>query len=148
MKKTKSARTKGLAFQRWIKDFLEERGWHVHNQAPCGRIITKRDRKTGKLIKFYTSIHNDIMGCDLIARKKGRLLWIQATLDTNIQRKLDELQLHFDALLEGESLQIWQKTKKGGEVNIKACRLENGEISAQDGGRIIRRKFYHLEVLK
>lgn len=139
-----SKREKGLAFQRWIKKFLEGRDWIVHNQTPTGRMIKIK----GKTI--YVSQKNDIMGSDLIARQWDtvygftRLIWIQATLDSNVQKRVDEFRKYFKSTMYHEDLQIWMKTKSG-EINIKRVIILDTEVSVQDYGKIIRGKFYQSE---
>jgi len=60
---TTTNRRKATAFQRWIQEWLEARGWLVHNEEIGGRFKSQRD----------------ILGCiDLIAKKGGTTLWIQA----------------------------------------------------------------------
>ena len=138
-------REKGLAFQRWIKKWMEGRGWTVHNQVPMGTAIKVRDNRT-----IFVSQRNDIFGADLIARQFdygfgiGTVHWIQATLDSNIKRKVDEFKKYFKNTLEGESLQIWVKTKKGG-VNIKEVVIFNKKASVRDIGKIVRGKIYYSE---
>ena len=137
-------REKGLAFQRWIKKWMEGRGWTVHNQVPMGKLV----KAGGK--SFYISYRNDIFGADLIARQFdyvfgiGRLFWIQATLDSNIKKKVEGFKKHFKNTLEGESLQIWVKNKKG-EVNIKEVVICNKKTSVRDIGKIVRGKIYYSE---
>ena len=115
-------REKGLEFQRWIKKWLEERDWIIHNQR------------------------NDIYGCDLIAKKSDRkTLWIQATLDSGISRKIDELQ-KFSWNLDVDDIQVWLK-RKDGKIDIfaitKAWLVHDMEHELI--GHIIRRKFYYAE---
>jgi len=137
-----SKREKGLIFQRWIKKWLEERGWIVHNQTPCGRMIKIKNRP------IFISFRNDIMGADLIARQwdavygVNRLLWIQATLDSNVQKRVDEFKKYFKDTMQGEELQIWLKTQKG-EINIKKVIILGEDTSVQDVAKIIRGKIYY-----
>lgn len=126
-----SNREKGLAFQREIKKFLEGRDWIVHNCT-----IGSRWQK-----------NRDIFGADLIARQWDtvfgvtRLLWIQATLDSHLQRKVDGFKKYFKDTMRGEELHIWMKTK-GNEIKIKRVIILFREISIQDYGKIIKGKFY------
>jgi len=56
-------RRKATAFQRWIQEWLEARGWLVHNEEIGGRFKSQRD----------------ILGCiDLLAKRGNTTLWIQA----------------------------------------------------------------------
>lgn len=138
----KSKRQTGLEFQNWIKKWLEERGWIVHNQTPVGKMIFIKGKK------IFVSQRNDIFGCDLIARKEKRLLWIQGSLDSHIQKRIEAFEQYFKGLLGNEDLMIWIKTDKG--INIKSLYyIYNFEISESlrdiDIGKIIRRKFYSSE---
>lgn len=147
-------REKGNEFQRWIKDWLEERGWAVYNQAPCGKMIKIKGRK------IFISQRNDIFGCDIIARRDRKkesnsnfsmaTLWIQATLDSNVSRKVEELKKYpWGSSLESRP-QIWMKNNKG-EVNIKELVIYYDQFTKAnvyetiDIGKIIRRKFYKCE---
>lgn len=60
-----SPRAIGLQFQRWVKDWLETRGWTIYNKGIGARYEKKRD----------------IFGCDLIAKHPNFIatVWIQAT---------------------------------------------------------------------
>lgn len=126
-------RAHGMEFQRWIKVWLEQRGWTVHNQPmKPTRIMVK-----GKIL--WISRSQDIFGCvDLIARRKGesRTLWIQATLDTSIGRKIAEL----GVVPWGSSdcVQVWVK-RAGGRVDIFAA--DPGMSEAIMVGSITRRVY-------
>jgi len=136
--KQKSKRQKGLEFQRWIKAWLEEKGWLIHNQTPAGRMIVIKGKK------IFISQRNDIWGTDLLCRKKYRMLWIQATLDSKVTKRVEAYLSYFKSLFDGEELQIWIKTPKG-EINIKQCFWNQGAFLTRDIGKIIRRKFYCSE---
>ena len=90
--------------------------------------------------KIYVSVDNDVWGSDLVCRKNGKLLWIQATLDSGVTKRVDEFRKYFHQFLPGEELQLWQKNDKG-EINIKQI----GLCTAIEIGKIIRRKFYSSE---
>jgi len=139
--KQKSKRASGLAFQRWIKAWLEEKGWFVHNQTPAGRMIVIKGKK------IFISQRNDIFGCDLICLKEERkLLFIQATLDSNLKRKIDELKKYFSVKKYPYEVdvQVWLKTEKG-EINIKQINIFPEREIVVILGKIIRKKFYSLE---
>lgn len=139
-----TARARGLVFQRWIKKWLEDRGWLVRNFAPVPKAIW--DKKKKKLI--YISVKNDVWGSDLIARKEGRMLWIQASLDAHITKRVEEFEKYFKEFLADEDLMIWIKTDKA--INIKILSyMWNFEMKDHmfdiDIGKIIRGKFYVAE---
>jgi len=134
-------RQKGLEFQRWIKKWLEEKDWTVHNQTPMGKMIFVKGKK------IFISQRNDIFGCDLICKKPNtKTLWIQATLDSGISRKIDELH-KYSWNLDVDDVQIWLK-RKDKKIDIFTPLIT---WSTPDGiqygltGHIIRRKFYCAE---
>jgi hypothetical protein len=140
-----TARQKGLAFQRWIKSWLEERDWIVHNQTPMGRMIKIKAKR------IFISQRNDIFGCDLLALKEAnRLLFIQATLDSNIKRKVEELQKYFQVKKYPFELdvQIWMKVEKD-TINLKTVHFYGLDVKTNflvwDIGKIIRKKFFKSE---
>ena len=143
-------REKGLAFQRWITKWMEGRGWTVRNFSSVPKMIRRKNPKTGRLETMFISLKQDCFGADLVCRQfdyvfnTGRLYWIQATLDSNIKRKVDEFKKHFKNTLDGESLQIWIKNKKG-EINIKEVIVFNKDVSVRDVGKIIRGKIFYTE---
>jgi len=60
---TTTSRRKATAFQRWIQEWLEAKGWLVHNEEIGGRFKSQRD----------------IFNCiDLLAKRGDTTLWIQA----------------------------------------------------------------------
>lgn len=150
----RTARDKGLEFQRWIARWLTEQGWIVRNFPPVPKRIW--DQKKKRFI--FISLKNDAWGADLVARRRGRLLWIQATIDTHVQRKVDMLKEYFKVRLPGEEVHIWLKAVPSkaqgapkasrGQVNIKQVHIEqsgetNGKykIKIVDIGKIVRKKF-------
>ena len=102
----KSKRQVGLDFQRWIKNYLVEKGWTVHNQTGTLSRITIK----GKVILVPRA--NDIFGCiDLVAVHPDRKpLFIQATCHTGKGKKLADLNTvkwnddHCD-------VELWMKSK-------------------------------------
>ena len=85
----------GNAFQDWILKWILEnyKGSAVHNQKSVAKVIKLRDPKTGQLVDRWVSQRNDILGCiDLIwVSAAGTIVFIQATMDTGVSRKLEEL---------------------------------------------------------
>jgi len=129
----KNKRKSGLAFQRWIRDWLQEKGWLVHNQTPAGRIIVvKGERK-------YVSQRNDIFGCwDLIAKKPDRsALYIQATSHKSLKEKIKQIDEVGMKYFKGDDVQIWLK-RETGIIDIY-------NASGDNIGKIIRRKFFSSE---
>jgi len=143
-------REKGLAFQRWIKKWMEGRGWNVRNFSSIPKMIKYKNPKTGQLEIRFISLKQDCFGADLVARQfdyvfnTGRLYWIQATLDSSVTKRIEEFKKHFKNTLDGESLQIWIKNKKG-EVNIKEVIIFNKKTSVRDIGKIVRGKLFYSE---
>lgn len=127
----KSTRQKGSQFQNWCATWLEEQGYSVHNQKTVAKPI-----KTQKHGLIWVSQRNDIFACDLIAIKSGeRPLFIQATLHSAIQKRLDELK-KYSWPLKYVDVEVWQKRDK--VINLK--RFDGKELI--DYGKIIRRKLY------
>jgi len=133
-------REKGLKFQKWVKDWLEEMGWVVHNQKPVGRMIKIKDKKTKKTKTIYISQRNDIFGCvDLVAKKENKpTLWIQATLHTGVGEKKKALETV--PWGKEDMVQVWVK-REDGHVDIFMLGCDNLHLI----GKIIRRKFYKGE---
>jgi hypothetical protein len=158
--KKKTTREQGLEFQRWIRNWLRNRGWDVVNIPPRGIMI--KDKKTGEM--RYVSLHNDIFGCDLIARKafiiehsdddkefqlkKVKELWIQATMDRHITRKIDEIKKHpFLGYSPDVETHIWRKVESG-KISIYEVHEVEGHpdwLQSRELGRIILGKFYSAE---
>jgi hypothetical protein len=133
---SKTKRQRGLDFQRWIKNWLEERGWIVHNETPSAK---KTKTKEGK--KIWVSGKTDIFNCiDLIAKKDYRTLWIQATLDSSVGRKIEKLKTVPWA--PNDEVFIFRKVNKE-EVVIKRFSPIRQELD--EVGRIRRRVFYPKE---
>jgi len=117
----KSNRQKGNEFQREIKVYLTREGWAVHNQTPGGRY----------------NLNRDIFGCDLIAKKMNKTLWIQATMDGHKARKLKEL-LRYPWSLS-DNVQIWMKR---GDGSITIFKLDMETASARLLGKLVRGKLH------
>jgi len=98
-------------------------------------------KKGNKIIPVPRS--NDIFGCiDLCAKKEDKwTLWIQATLDSNRQKKIDDLAVIPWGV--GDRVEIWMK-RKTGEVDIygQKSTIPN---EFEHKGKIIRRKLYVTE---
>lgn len=133
-------REKGLKFQKWVKDWLKELGWTVHNQKPVGRMLKIKDKKTKKIKTIYVSQRNDILGCiDLVAKKENKpTLWIQATLHTGVGEKKKALQTV--PWGKEDMVQVWVK-REDGHVDIFMLGCDSLHLI----GKIIRRKFYKGE---
>lgn len=103
-----NTRKKGNAFQDWSAIWLEERGYDVYNQKTVAHRL-----KSG----IWVSLAADIFDCDIIALKTGhKPLFIQATMSTAVQKRLDDFLKH-PWPLEYVRVQLWQK--RGHVVNIK-----------------------------
>jgi len=142
-KKTKSKREKGNDFQRWIRDYLQKKGWIVRNFPTEMRPLKIKDKKTGELKDIFVPRNNDVFGADLIAIKELRIMFVAASLDPHIKRRVEEFEKYFKVRNSNIVLQIWIKTDKG--INIKICRYFNEQLKALDYGKIIRGKFYSPE---
>ena len=126
----KSTRAKGNAFQDWCATWLEEQGYNVRNQKTVAHRL-----KGG----YWVSLAADIFGCDIMAIKCAeKPLFIQATLHSAVQKRLDELK-KYSWPLDYVRVQLWQKKDKG--INIKQF---DGERLV-DYAKIIRRKLYMEE---
>jgi len=142
MKKKKSLREKGNDFQRWIRDWLRDRGWIVHNWPMISRppieIPDPRNPRRKKLI--WLKQDNDVFGCDLVAKKGSKRIWIQSSLDEHIQRRLDEFAKFWDEIAPSEDLMLWIKREKWISVFTIGPRgtRENKIFFLAPGGKIIR----------
>lgn len=136
-------RQRGMAFQRWIQDWFIEGfpGCSVHNQTTVANKLKLRDKLTGEWKEVWISKRNDILGCiDLIVIiPSQKPLYIQATLDSGVGRKLQDL-VAIRWPLEYCRVQLWLK-REDGVIIIKKF---TGD-SLVDIGQIVRRKYYRLE---
>jgi len=110
IKMKSNKRSKGMDFQRWVKKFFEKRGWTVHNETM--KPIWVKEKKTGQ--QKWVSQRNDIFGCiDLIAKRENReTIWIQATMDSHLERREKELEkVPWNV---GEIVLVFLKRKSGG----------------------------------
>jgi hypothetical protein len=133
-KKPDQRRKRGVDFQRWISDWLSERGWVVHNQLM--RSVRVWSVKANAFIQV--SMSQDIFGCiDLVAKKKGHeTLWIQATLDTGISLKNQKLDaVPWSPWHHGDEVEVWVK-RADSHVDIFVRQPNQTLILA---GKIIRR---------
>ena len=128
----KSTRRKGNAFQDWCASWLRDQGYDVHNQKTVAKLI-----KTGKGL-IWISQRQDIFGLDILAIKAGeKPLFIQATLHSGVQKRLDEILRH-PWPLDHVKVQVWQKKDK--QINIK--RFDGQQLV--DHAKIIKRKLFLL----
>lgn len=140
-KKKTTTRARGLAFQRWIRDWLQEKDWLVHNQTPSGRMIYIKNKPK----PIFVSQRNDIFGCfDLIAKKMNHdTLWIQATLHKSLKAKIETIdedaRKYFTV---SDDIQIWIK-RETGAIDIYWLEPNFGKWELL--GKILRRKFYMSE---
>ena len=142
MKKKKSPREKGNAYQVWIRNWLQERGWTVRNFPVISKPpIEVPDKKhPGRKILIWLHQDNDVFGSDLIAMKGKIRIWIQASLDEHIARRVGEFAKYFKSLGPYEILMIWIKREKWHslkKVNIGT----RGEMLVADVGKIQAGKF-------
>jgi hypothetical protein len=79
-----NTRAKGNTFQVWIRRFLVERGWTVRN-FPLTIQPLNRGGKT-----IFRPLKQDAWAADLIARRPGTLLWIQASCSGGIAKRVEE----------------------------------------------------------
>lgn len=107
MSGTDSRRKRGLAYQRWCKQYLEKTypGCVVHNQ-PMNHFRLPNG--------VWACRSNDIFGCiDLIAIfPTMKPLFIQCTLDEHIGRKQDDL-ARVPWNFEHCDVQVWMKRPSG-----------------------------------
>ena len=140
--KKKSLREKGNAYQRWIRDWLIERGWTVRNFPMTSRpILIHDDKRPGEKKMIWLPQNNDVFGCDLIAMKGRVRIWIQSSLDEHITRRLQEFSKYFKALGPFEILMIWIKREKWHSIK-KVIIGTRGEMIVADVGKIQVGKFY------
>ena len=143
MKKKKSLREKGNAYQIWIRNWLEERGWTVHNFPMISRppILIPDKEHPGKMKKIWLHQDNDVFGSDLIAMKGKIRIWIQASLDEHIARRVGEFAKYFKSLGPYEILMIWIKREKWHSLK-KILIGTNGELIIADVEKIQVGEFY------
>ena len=138
-----STRQTGNNFQDWIQKWLGDRGWVIHNQKG---VATKVRTPRGEI---WVSKRQDIYGCiDLIAKKAGLTLWIQATTHKSLKEKVKKIRAAKLTFSEFEFPMIFLK-REGGIVDIYSLLPLNEEIASDVSpvryGKIIRRKFYATE---
>ena len=131
-------RKAGLQFQAWIKKYLEDHNWEVENFTP----MTIKRIHPGNNKVFWQRIRFDPFDIDLIAKKIGEpTLWIQATLDSSLGRKMEKLSSH-PWHPEHDQVEVWAKREPG---KIDVFRLVSwGKFELV--GKIIRRKHFKVEV--
>jgi hypothetical protein len=136
-------RKKGNAFQDWIEHWFLDRFSEVavHNQKTVANKIPIRNKVTGITEEIWISKRNDVWGCIdlLVLFPDKKPLFIQATLDTGITRKLQDL-LKVKWPLQFCHVQVWVKRPDG----IIVIKQFTGDALI-DKGQIIRRKYYQLK---
>jgi hypothetical protein len=147
-------RERWLRFQRDICKWLRSRGFTAHNFPPRTKVIKLKSGKT-----VVRSEDQDVFGCDIVARKiykaEGAIIgfkevWIQATLDTNVVKKIRQVSeaplfpVAAVSNIDPVHTQIWLK-RKGGNINIKQVVGIGERYEAVNVGKIIRGKFYAEE---
>ena len=134
-----STRQTGNNFQDWIQKWLGDRGWVIHNQKG---VATKVRIPRGEI---WVSKRQDIFGCiDLIAKKAGITLWIQATTHKSLKEKVKKIIAAKLTYSPWEYPMVFLK-RENGIIDIYGyydlAQLDSsGEPS--HFGKIIRRKFY------
>jgi hypothetical protein len=138
----KKARQKGKLYQDWIKKWLMERGFHVHDQPTASKLIRIKDKLTGEYKVMYVSVRNDIFGIiDLIAKKSDtKTLWIQATMNTSMKKKKEKL-VAIPWNFETDCVQFWIK-RSPGKTDI--FELRDDGIFFELVGKILNRHYYSL----
>ncbi len=145
-KKTKSLnRKKGALFQKWCEKWLIERGFIVRNFMPTAKavFIPKLNRT------LWISQDNDCFASDLVARKDGKVYWIQVSHGTAVTKRIEDFKKYFIFLLPGEELMLWLKRPKGylqdvgSYVSIYV--IDKVSFEAVEEARIIRRELMFRE---
>ena|SRR4030042_2819321 len=127
---TQSKRSRGRAFEMWVRDYLQEQGWMVH---VCGRKAMMIG--PGKLI----TKGDDIFGGDCLAIKLGqRTLFIQCSLHSAKKSRAEDF-AKYPWDFDHQQVQLWQK-KPNGDIVIQ----EFDGKGFFEVGKIIRRRFYAL----
>lgn len=141
MKKKKSPREKGNAYQVWIRNWLEERGWVVRNFPVISRppIMVPDKEHPGRMKEIWLRQDNDVFGSDLIAMKGKVRLWIQASLDEHITRRVETLAKYYESLGPYEILMIWIKRDKW--HSLKRVYISGSIMKIEDAGKIQVGKF-------
>ena len=135
----KKSRQRGKLYQDWIKKWLTERGFFVHDQPTASKLIRIKDKLTGEYKPMYVSVRNDIFGIiDLIAKKKDApTLWIQATMNTSMKKKKEKL-VAIPWNMDIDCVQFWIK-RSPGKTDVYELHA-NGEFYLI--GKILNRHFY------
>ena len=109
---------------------MRDQGYDVYNQKTVAKRI-----KAG----IWISQRQDIFGMDILAIKTlEKPIFIQATLHSAVQKRLDEILRH-PWPLQFVTVQVWQK-KDNKQINIK--QLDGQKLV--DYAKIIRRKLFLL----
>ena len=91
---------KGKYYQQKAKKFLESCGY---KDIWLQKNFVRKIFVGGRWI--WISKGNDIFGCDIIAMKKDRLIFVQVSYDSNILRRLEELNKY--DFVESEEVKIY-----------------------------------------
>ena len=118
---------KGNQHELEVKKHLEADGWTVFRQHR--KPMWMRDKKTQQFRMI--TVGADIFGCDIVAKKPGRLTrWIQVGADGALSKK--EEQLHgFPWDTRHENVEIWLRLKNEKAYRVWVLRQETAENPAQ-----------------
>ncbi len=131
-------RATGARYQDWICDWLEKKGWITHNQKTVSKQIKVRDKNTGGLRDIWVSARQDLFGIfDIIAKKDGVTLWIQATAHKSLKEKVDKINAPKLTYSSSEYPMVWMKRDT---YNHDLYIIKDGESSHL--GKIIKRAFF------
>lgn len=140
-----NTRKKGNDFQRRCAEYLRAWGWEVRNFPVTVQPIFVKGKR------IFASRPIDIWGSDMVARKDRpstlnidsqifpRLLWVQASLDGAVKKRVDEFMRLITTPLPGEEFQIWLASPTG-SINVK--KIDFGEGTAIDLGKIIKGSWF------
>ena len=129
-----SKRAKGNAFQDWIEAWILKTfpGSSVHNLKPVAYAYEYFDKRKNKMEKAWRSQDNDLFNCiDLAVIVPDKLpIFIQATADTHVQRKLDDMMTVLWPLNHC-TVQLWQKKDPRRVVVQRLCQNTQGKASQE-----------------
>ena len=149
--KRQKTRATGARYQDWVAKWLEERGWITHNQKTVSKQVKTRDKKTGLLKDIYVSARQDLFGVfDLIAKKDGITLWIQATTHKSLKEKVDKINAANLTYANGEFPMVWMKRDSYNHDIYGFDEVGDIVHPGQPAhyGKIIKRAFFKSEKIK